>query len=106
MNRSAPTPDDRADRLLAAYFKAQLPAAWPAPPIPVQASTRPLAGVGQTWRTRLTLGACAAGLLGLGLMLSGSPTGTNSNDPRDDGFLKSGTANGKSLVDKARNTAK
>ena len=48
MNRASPTPDD-LDRVFSQYFKAQLPARWPAAPIPVEtAATVPAASRSQS----------------------------------------------------------
>jgi hypothetical protein len=97
MNRSSPTPDD-LDRVFSRYFKAQLPAQWPAAPVPVHtAPAVPVARTSGSWRNRLTLAASVAALLAIGFGVSygpgsgpSQPNGTIDTSktfagPRDDG---------------------
>ena len=65
-----PSPDD-LDRAFSQFFRAQVPAKWPAPPIPADAAPARTAGA---WRGRLTLGASVAALLAIGFAVSYGPT--------------------------------
>jgi hypothetical protein len=68
MNTRLPNrPDDHLDRLFADYFRANMPANWPAPPRPwdepVSPAAAPIAGDPAT-RSRWALAASVALLLG------------------------------------------
>ncbi len=100
-------PDD-LDRAFAAYFKKQVPTPWPAVRTDPTASasnlhapaTRSMTG---NTRSRVTLAASVAALVGLGLYVSSghrSPQpGTNpaSSEP---GLIKDSQASGKDLLEK------
>lgn len=89
-----PTPDD-VDRAFSQFFRAQMPARWPAPPIPVQAAeTAPVRG--GAWRNRLTLVASVAAVLALGFAVTygpavGQPTTPGSNGIDKNGVVGDGT---------------
>jgi hypothetical protein len=108
MNRASPTPDD-LDKVFSRYFKAQLPARWPAAPIPVDAAPAvPTARAG-SWRTRLTLAASVAALLAIGFGVSYGP-GSSPSQPKGSGeYLEHGTAgprpDGKGLSDHMKDRA-
>ena len=88
---SQPSPDD-LDRAFSQFFRAQMPARWPAPPIPVDAQPSPASKATGPWRTRLTLGASVAALLALGFAVSYGPGVTAP--PKGNGFDKTGQASG------------
>lgn len=104
MNHDAlpPTPPrepDEMDRLFAAYFQRQLPEPWPefrpTPTISVRTS-RSTSG-----RSRLTLAASVAALLGLGLAVSSGPQSVPASPPvakQGAGLLPNATANGGELL--------
>lgn len=93
-----PAESDEIDRLFAAYFQHQMPKPWPAfRPVP---SAGPARTAGAAGRSRATLAASAAALLGLGLVLSSGPRPfPSANDPRpgDTGLLKNANAKGPDL---------
>ena len=80
--------DDPLDRALSGYFQSQVPAQWPAAPIPAEARRESRR---HSWRNRLTLGASIAAMLALGIGLSYTPT-TPSAPNEANGFLGTGTA--------------
>jgi hypothetical protein len=82
MTLPQPTPDD-LDRAFSQFFRAQMPARWPAPPIPAQGAV-PAPVRGGAWRNRLTLAASVAAVLALGFAVTygpsvGPPTKPNGN---------------------------
>jgi hypothetical protein len=91
------SPDD-LDRQLSAYFRAQVPTQWPAAPVPVQARTAPRFGA--AWKTRLTLAASVAGLLGLGWVLTSGNIGTTPKQTEAEPLLQKSSANGDELLKK------
>ena len=95
MNPQHPTPDD-IDRAFSQYFRAQVPARWPAPPVPVDVPQARAAG---PWRARLTLGGSIAALLAVGLAVSYGPSVGQPNQPGR-GFDKTGTANGEKMLER------
>jgi hypothetical protein len=103
MNHDAlpPTPPhepDEMDRLFAAYFAQQLPEPWPEfRPTPTAnvRTARPTSG-----RSRLTLAASVAALLGLGLLVSSGPRPAPHGQPvakHGTSLLPQATANGSEL---------
>src|SRR5262245_66279700 len=69
-------PGDEVDRLLGAYFRAQMPAKWPAPPETTGGSSHPARqsiarGPDPATRSRWALGASVALLIGRCWYLSG-----------------------------------
>lgn len=90
-----PSPDD-LDRALSQYFRAQVPARWPAAPVPADVAPSPavVRGGAGLWRVRATLGASVAALLALGFAVSYGPSVGTPNKPTGDGFDKTGEANG------------
>lgn len=93
MSTEPQSPDD-VDRLFGTYLKAQLPERWPDAPVPSE-PPQPVA-TDASGRSRLTLAASVAALLGFGLFLStGSrpPAGPNDAGPRDN-LLPASTADG------------
>ena len=94
---NTPSPDE-LDRHLSAYFRAQVPTQWPAAPVPVQARATPR--FGSAWKTRLTLAASVAGLLGLGWVLSSGNMGTSPKPGDSEHLLQKSTANGENLFKK------
>jgi hypothetical protein len=92
MNRSSPQPSpDDLDRAFSQYFRAQMPARWPAPPVPADAAT--VARTAGPWRTRLTLGASVAALLALGFAVSYGPA-LGHPKPQNHGIGSGDTADG------------
>jgi hypothetical protein len=91
------SPDD-LDRHLSAYFRAQVPAQWPVAPVPVQARTTPRFGA--AWKTRLTLAASVAGLLGLGWVLTSGNLGTSPKQTEAEPLLQKSSADGDKLLKK------
>ena len=89
---------DELDRQLSAYFRAQVPTQWPAAPLPVQARATPRHG--SAWKTRLTLAASVAGLLGLGWVLTSGNMGTSPKPNESEQLLQKSTANGENLLKK------
>jgi hypothetical protein len=94
---STNSPDD-LDRHLSAYFRAQVPTQWPSAPMPVQARATPRNS--SAWKTRLTLAASVAGLLGLGWVLSSGNMGTSPKPGESEQLLQKSTANGDNLMKK------
>ena len=96
MNPSHPHPDPHAaaDAAFARYFRAHLPAQWPAAPIPVDAAPA-LPARGGAWRTRMTLGAGVAAMLALGFALSYGPAANTA--PKSGDAIRNPTANGQGL---------
>jgi hypothetical protein len=96
MTRTTPPSPDDLDRAFSQYFRAQVPARWPAPPVPADVAASPAVARGGagSWRVRATLGASVAALLALGFAVSYGPSVGNSNKPTGDGLDKTGTANG------------
>jgi hypothetical protein len=103
MNHDAlpPTPPrepDEMDRLFAAYFQRQLPEPWPKfrpPPTAGVRTSRPAGG-----RSRLTLAASVAALLGLGLLVSSGPRTAPHGQPvakHGTSLLPGATADGRDL---------
>ena len=90
MNRSLPN-HEPIDRLLCDFYRSQMPTTWPAPPVVIEPRTATPRTTGNQWRTRLTLAASVAALLGLGIVMSG---GSGSSRPKDtnEGLLRNGTA--------------
>ena len=89
-----PQSPDELDRLFGAYLKAQLPKRWPDAPVPTELAN--LRHAEPSSRSRLTLAASAAVLLGLGLYLSAGPrrvAGPNPPGPKGD-LLPASTADG------------
>jgi hypothetical protein len=104
MNHSnQPGQPDDLDRLLAAYFKAQVPDPWP----PFRGSPAEPSGLrSASAPSRYVLAASAAALLGLGLYLSSGvrqPVAPADHATHGTGLLKDATANGKGLVSPAAN---
>jgi hypothetical protein len=95
MNSLSP---DELDRHLSAYFLAQVPSQWPAAPMPVQ--SRATRRFGSAWKTRLTLAASVAGLLGLGWVLSSGNVGTSPKPNESEPLLQKASANGENLLKK------
>lgn len=96
MTRSSPQPSpDDIDRAFTQFFRAQLPARFPEPPIPATAPAS--VARGGWWRSRLTLGASVAALLVIGFGVSYGPTVGDQPKPQGNGFDKTGTANGEGL---------
>lgn len=94
MNRSSPPPSpDDLDRAFSQFFRAQMPAKWPAAPIPADAAPARAAG---SWRVRLTLGASVAALLALGFAVSYGPAIGKPSKPGN-GFDETGVADGDKL---------
>jgi hypothetical protein len=88
-----PTPEDGAgvDRLVAAYFRSEMPAKWPAAPQPW--AEKPLAaaaerGIDPSRRSRWALAASVALLIGSCWYLSGQVTDGKAKKP----FNPDGTA--------------
>lgn len=94
-----PQSPDEIDRLFGTYLKAQLPQRWPDAPVSAEPANRHAADPAS--RSRLTLAASAAVLLGLGLYLSGGrtpPTEPNPTHPPFSGkLMKDSTASGRGL---------
>ncbi len=99
MNRNTPSPvsdpPDDLDRMLAAYFKAQVPQDWPPAPMPKSETSA------RTWphdapSGRFTLAVSVACLLGLGLALSYAPNFQAGPD-RGEGLLRDSKASGDKL---------
>jgi hypothetical protein len=89
---SLPTDPDRA---FADFFRAQVPAPWPACPVPAAAKAVP--ATDSPWSSRHALAASVALLLGLGLAFSGSLA--PPRQPATHGDLTGGaTADGKDLL--------
>ena len=80
--------DDPLDRALSSFYKSQLPAQWPAVPIPAEARRETRR---HSWRNRLTLGASIAAMLALGIGLSYTPN-VPSSPSESNGFFGTGTA--------------
>lgn len=102
-HESKPNPPDDLDRMLSAYFKAQVPHPWPpfrggpAEPAGLRSAAAP---------SRYVLAASAAALLGLGLYLSSGvqhPSAPAEHATQGTGLLKNATANGKGLIPPATN---
>ena len=93
MNTTSP---DDLDRHLSAYFRAQVPTQWPAAPIPVQA--RSAKSISSAWKTRLTLAASVAGLLGLGWVLSSGTMGSSPKPNEAEPLLQKSSASGANLL--------
>lgn len=89
-----PSPDD-IDRAFSQFFRAQLPARFPDPPIPAEAA--PVAR-GGWWKSRLTLGASVAALLAIGFGVSYGPGVSGQPKPKGSGYDQTGTANGKEIL--------
>ncbi len=87
-----PSPDD-LDRAFSQFFRAQVPAKWPAAPIPADAAPARAAG---SWRVRLTLAASVAAMLAFGLAVSYGPTVGQPTKPNG-GFDQPPEANGGKL---------
>lgn len=96
MNRSSPPTPDDLDRVFSQYFKAQMPARWPAPPIPVHTAPAVPPARGGSWRTRLTLAGSIAALLVLGFAVSYGPANAPTQ-PRNGEYIGGSTADGKKL---------
>jgi hypothetical protein len=94
-----PAAPDDVDRLFSAYFKKELPSQWPACRATVQAVPSGLVRPGSTARSRLTLAASVAALLGLGLYASSGLNSrpANETDTAGPGLLKDAKADGKNL---------
>lgn len=90
-------PPDGLDRLLSDYFKNELPKPWPAPrAIAEPAAPRPRRDAGS--RSRYTLAASVAALIGLGVYLSaGTPAGQAPNAGKPD-LLNKAEADGKGVL--------
>ena len=96
LSHETPEPD-ALDRAFSTFFKAQVPANWPAVPRYPQAvpsERQVVRGAGESSRARLTLAASIAVFFGLGFYLTSdrqqaAPTGTasevNKNDAQADG---------------------
>ncbi len=94
MNQHSPQPSpDDLDRAFSQYFRAQVPAKWPAPPIPADAAPARTAG---PWRVRATLGASVAALLAIGFAVSYGPAIGKPGKPGS-GFDETGVADGDKL---------
>lgn len=94
MNQHSPQPSpDDLDRAFSQFFRAQIPAKWPAAPIPAEAAPARSAG---PWRTRFTLGASVAALLAIGFAVSYGPSVGEPIKPGN-GFDKTGVADGDKL---------
>lgn len=101
-----PTPQDNLDRLFGSYIKRQMPSPWPA----CQATAaepseqyRKRTGGSGLLRSRLTLAASVAALLGLGLYV----TQGNTHQPPTakvpgTGLLNGATADGNKLLNRAQ----
>ncbi len=88
-----PQNPDHLDRAFGAYFQAQVPTPWPAPPVPVE--TRTAVNAGWSNRTRFTLAASVAALFAFALWVSagGDPTTATKGDD----LLRNGKAEGDGL---------
>ncbi len=95
MNTHSP---DELDRHLSAYFRAQVPTQWPTAPLPVQARATPK--LSSAWKTRLTLAASVAGLLGLGWVLSSGNMGGSPKPNESEQLLLKSSASGADLLKK------
>ena len=94
MNRTpSPAATDPLDRALHGFFQSQLPAAWPAAPVEVEAARVP--SPARRSPARLTLAASIALLLGLGATLSYAPQSPTA--PAGSGLLNDASADGKKL---------
>lgn len=93
---------DGLDRTLTAYFQAQMPNPWPAPPVLVD--VRPAARPARGNRTRITLAASVAALFVLAMWLTTGGSGNPGVKPG--GLLEKGTADGtglKKMMDRPMN---
>lgn len=90
MNRSLPN-HEPIDRLLSDFYRSQMPATWPAPPVVAEVRTATPRTTASQWQTRLTLAASVAALLGLGIVMSGGSSNSRSKNA-DEGLLRNGTA--------------
>jgi len=110
MNHSPRLTDehDDLDRAFAAYFKKQVPSTWPAlhyepvasPSTLRTPSTQPSTG---SMRSRVTLAASVAALVGLGLYISSghrTPPANSSPVVSEPGLMKDSHADGKELMEK------
>lgn len=105
---ASPVPPDELDRRFAEYFRHQLPEPFPncraldaTEPSSLVHARRPTAAI----RSRLTLAASVAALLGLGVTLSspGERSRQTVKAPSAPGtdLLRTSTANGKHLLEQA-----
>lgn len=92
-----PAEPDDLDRLFSAYFKKELPSQWPACPV-ARSQPSGLVRSGSTSRSRLTLAASVAALLGLGLYASsGSRPQFSDPSPTGPGMFKDSKASDPNL---------
>jgi len=93
MNTTSP---DHLDHHLSAYFRAQVPTQWPDAPVPVQARTATTNS--PAWKTRMTLAASVAGLLGLGWVLSSGNMSPSPKPGESEHLLEKSSASGEKLI--------
>lgn len=101
-------PGDEVDRLLGAYFRAQMPAKWPAAPTPTNAPAgptrpEPARGADPATKSRWALAASVALLIGSCWYLSGQAT---SGHRRPDTTLTDTTADAKHAKDAGKDPPK
>jgi hypothetical protein len=99
-NQTTPvSPPDRLDRLFSDFFKNELPQPWPAPPIATRPSVLSRDRAADGSRSRYTLAASVAMLLGLGVYLSSTvPGGQPIAGDRPSNLLNKAEAEGKKML--------
>jgi len=101
-NLSPNTPPEAVDRLLGDYFKAQMPARWPAAPRPgTKQTARSAPAVDTLTPARWALAASVALLIGGGWVVSHF---TDNGKPRNATNFDGGTADLKHMKDLSKKT--